>query len=459
MTKDLFWKIIDDANAEARTGGRDTMLRIVSSKLSELSADDIVDWKNLQDYYLKLADRKDLWHAASRCKLYLSDDSFLYFRSWLLSQGKDVFSSVLSNPCTLSQHITEPGSSYFESFNYVSHDAYRNKAFAEEYGPEGMKRYQDEWLAQHPQYTEFDPYWALDTKYDIYAACARRPLSEDTKAQLRNDIFSPISKENPIKWEKKRSGNAALEKAVQALLPQAKEYRRICVRLDSGYEWGHGILPAAAERFHQEMKTLFTGAGWEYLAPAFDNASPEYVKGKSRLYCHPMEVSGPCAASLMSEVAQLLEKAVTCKVTSLTEEGCVFDISDEEYTTVLTSLHANIEKDLLREFSLKNGMSDSDRRQAVMENFRILTLKKNSGVLSSNNPYWKYIESVFQSLVEQGKIIKKPTASRFSSQNYMTAPEYQIQENQKIDLQIRSAADRTSMAYAGDGEKNKEPER
>lgn len=457
MTKEQFWKIIDEANSEVDSDEQTAFLKNVTENLSKLSGKEIAAWKNIQTYLIKLADRIDLLQAAMGKDIYLSDDSFYDFRVWLLSKGKDIFTTVLREPDRLSEFMDSPDKVYFERFSYVTHDVYRERAYVEEHGEDAMKRLEEEWRASNPSEKEFDPYWVLYDKYDIYDACDNYPLSDTEKEQLRQELFPPMEKEI-IRWIKKEGAPSAVEKAVLQKIPQEKEYRRISMELNSGYAWGSGMLPAAKERFHREMKELFTTAGWEYVAPAFDTASPSYRKGNSLLYCHPMELSGPCEASLMPEVAQLLEKVAHCTVLAYKDEGRVYDMTDEQYADILHGLRAEIEKDLLKAFSAKDSLSDSERCTSVMEKYRIMTLERTTNVLSSNCPYWKCVEETLKELIKQKKIIRKPDVTKFSNQHYMTAPEFVEEKRENIDHQIKGAASRNGEIPKSEGKKTPERE-
>ena len=57
----------------------------------------------------------------------VTDDSYLYFRCWLISQGKSVFEEVLRNPDSLASIDTEATIAEFEPLLYVATQAYKNK--------------------------------------------------------------------------------------------------------------------------------------------------------------------------------------------------------------------------------------------------------------------------------------------------------------------------------------------
>ena len=444
MNIDSFWKIIDDAKAEAGQEDQTAMLKCTESRLSNLPANEIVEWFNIHHLYLDLAERKDLEYAASQCGIYLSDDSFLYFRGWLLSQGREVFSSVLNDPNTLSKYVKSPDSVRFEEFVYAGHGVYQNKAFLEEYGDEGMEQFRKEWLAKNPDKGEFGFDWALGNKYSLWDASAQHPLSDDRKDEIRTDLFAP-SANKTIEVVKTNEELKDIEKILLAALPaDSKEYRNLSISLFSGYNWGFGMLPAASQSFHQEMGELFKEAGWEHHEPKFENACPEYSKGKSRLYCHPTQISGPCEKDLVSEVCQLVSKATTCMVTKAEDRGRIFDITQEQYNAALEILRPEIERDLLKEFSLSNRNSDSDRHKVVMMKYRVLTLQNHTDTLSSALPYWKFTEDVLADLIAQKKIVKRPESNQFTSRNYITAPVYQLKEKPSLDYQIKSVSPKTS---------------
>lgn len=171
MKKEQFWRIINEINEEVGTGDQKTILNKCSEKLSKLSAEEIASWKNIQTQYVELADRYDLQQACAKNHIYLSDDSFYYFRVWLLSQGEETFKAVLRGPGLLSRFVEDPNEARFEIFSYVSHDVYLKKAYTEEHGEEGFKKLEEEWRAKNPDEKEFDPYWLLYNMYDIYDAC------------------------------------------------------------------------------------------------------------------------------------------------------------------------------------------------------------------------------------------------------------------------------------------------
>lgn len=444
MNADLYWKIIDKARAEAGRNDQEAMLKCTEARLAELPASEIAQWFNIHQLYLKLADRRDLDRAASNCGLYLSDDSFLYFRAWLLSLGKEAFYSVLNNPETLGEYIHCSEEARFESFVYVGPGAYTQKAFYEEYGPEGMQQWRDTWFAANPDKGEYGFDWALSSKYDIWTASAQHPLSEEAKEEIRKKLFCR-SAGRSVPVNKVFSSPSPFEQALTESLPSGSaNYRKLSVRLDSGYEWGSGMMPAAQERFYSELRSLFESAGWQHCEPKFSHACPEYTKGKSRLYCHPMEVSGPCEEQLIPEVCRLLADAASFMVTKAEDRGRVFDMTNEQYMEALAHFRPEIEREFLLEFARPNRHAGSNRHESVMMKYRVPTLKNPSDMLSSLHPYWKYTEEVLEDLIASEKIVKTPDPSNPGSRTYITSPEHVPSDKPPLAGKILRACERAS---------------
>ena len=65
----------------------------------------------------------NLWGAAYIINGGCSDDCFHYFRSWLISQGKDIFEASLANPEYLAE-LKLIKQAEFEEFEYVVLEIY-----------------------------------------------------------------------------------------------------------------------------------------------------------------------------------------------------------------------------------------------------------------------------------------------------------------------------------------------
>lgn len=100
MNKEIYWEIIDKARHTA--GDWKDMERPLLEELKKLDVPDIIAWGRILAEYRALSCKEKLWAAAATMMNGCSDDSFEYFRGWLIAQGKDTFLSALEDPDSLA---------------------------------------------------------------------------------------------------------------------------------------------------------------------------------------------------------------------------------------------------------------------------------------------------------------------------------------------------------------------
>lgn len=120
INKDTFWALIQEAKD---TCGQDTdaWAKYMIDRLAGLGPDQSLMFLNYMDAYKDLSFRYGLWDAAKIFRVDgCSDDSFSYFRSWLIVQGKDVYMAALADPDSLAD--VEPyADCFFETAGYDHH--------------------------------------------------------------------------------------------------------------------------------------------------------------------------------------------------------------------------------------------------------------------------------------------------------------------------------------------------
>lgn len=126
MSKDGFWNLIAEVKAACGQDQEKYMDTLIA-RLKELGP------KYAQDFhaYEDLANKYGLWSAAGLIS-YTSDDSFIDFRAWLISQGKEAYLSALKDLDTLAD--LDSGDGYwFESFTYAGYFAFEELAGEDAY--------------------------------------------------------------------------------------------------------------------------------------------------------------------------------------------------------------------------------------------------------------------------------------------------------------------------------------
>lgn len=106
MNKDTFWFIIDQAKEQSGTN-LEYRAQLIVDMLSQYSPEDIETFRGIAGTYIYGANENwSLWAACKAIEGYTSDDTFLYFCCWLVSQGRDVYMNAAKNPDSLATDET-----------------------------------------------------------------------------------------------------------------------------------------------------------------------------------------------------------------------------------------------------------------------------------------------------------------------------------------------------------------
>ena len=91
-----FWNIIENVKSSEEPE------EAIKSQLNELTSEEIVSYQEHFDTLHERAYHWDLWGAAYIMEGGCSDDGFTDFRYGLISKGKDVYETVLTDPDSLA---------------------------------------------------------------------------------------------------------------------------------------------------------------------------------------------------------------------------------------------------------------------------------------------------------------------------------------------------------------------
>ncbi|WP_230686559.1 DUF4240 domain-containing protein [Catellatospora vulcania] len=141
MDVDGFWAVIAGARRRCR-GDWTGVAAIVARTLTWLPTEEIADFAQLHDRFEHEAYREDLGAA---CYLinggFDSDDPFLYFRNWLIVQGRAVYEAALADPDSLADvpaatAVTATGNDFADcqEFLHVAEHAWDRVTGTEEGG-------------------------------------------------------------------------------------------------------------------------------------------------------------------------------------------------------------------------------------------------------------------------------------------------------------------------------------
>lgn len=102
FNEEQFWGLIDQARAGKLASASPEQLHKLLSRLSE---DEVLGFGHT--FYEKLCDLNQwrLWAAGYVIAGGMSDDSFHYFRSWIIGKGRDAFEVAMKNPDELGPFV------------------------------------------------------------------------------------------------------------------------------------------------------------------------------------------------------------------------------------------------------------------------------------------------------------------------------------------------------------------
>ena len=126
MDEKEFWKIIDYAQ-NVSDGDMDKQVKTITDKLSAYTPEQIVTFEMLLEKKLIEANDFKIMAVDKIIDGSVTDDSFIYFRCWLIGLGQKTFDMTLKNPDYLAGVVDKGVLPDFESLLYVSTQAYKNK--------------------------------------------------------------------------------------------------------------------------------------------------------------------------------------------------------------------------------------------------------------------------------------------------------------------------------------------
>lgn len=125
LNEDVYWELIE--NSLKNTNNQEKQEKFLIKELKKLSLKDIIGFRLRTDKLLFETYNSEMWCAGYIINGGCSDDAFEYFRTWVISRGKDVYYKAKENPDSLiSQKDSCKDLDYieFELFWYVAVEAF-----------------------------------------------------------------------------------------------------------------------------------------------------------------------------------------------------------------------------------------------------------------------------------------------------------------------------------------------
>ncbi len=125
MNEHSFWKIIDESK-RASKNDINVQEEFLVQELEKLIPEDVIQFEIILRKMIMKANDYKVVAFAKIIDGYVSDDSFLYFRCWIIAQGLSFYNLTLENPDLTADLIYSETEYDFESLLYVADQAYQN---------------------------------------------------------------------------------------------------------------------------------------------------------------------------------------------------------------------------------------------------------------------------------------------------------------------------------------------
>lgn len=190
MDEGAYWDIVERSKMNAVDDP--SQLTNLVEILSKFTQEEIIKFDLRTNQLLFQAHTSSLWCAATIMNdRWISDNSFIYFKTWLISRGKDNYYNALTDPDTLVSQLDPNRKFYdFEEFRYGPSFAYE-KVTGEPYH---KVPYPKNFPYHESQYPRVSFSWQTENPRDMKKVCP----------QLYNAVYHPPRQNSPRQQNKRK---------------------------------------------------------------------------------------------------------------------------------------------------------------------------------------------------------------------------------------------------------------
>ena len=118
-----FWKLIEFTKKQSNNN-KEKQIELLTSILKSKSDKEVLNYGKIYECLYSKSATEQLWALIYTMNGGCGDDSFDYYRSWLISEGKEKFYDLLSDPEILTKKYSSKNEliGFLEDFNYIYSD-------------------------------------------------------------------------------------------------------------------------------------------------------------------------------------------------------------------------------------------------------------------------------------------------------------------------------------------------
>jgi len=167
LDENLFWSII--SSSLEKSNNQDSQEKFLVNYLTKLSPKEIIGFRLRTDKLLYDTYNSEMWCAGYIMNGGCSDDSFEYFRNWLISRGKETYYNAKENPDSLISEVDEDEEYYdFEGFWYVALTAFKKVT-----GENLYDFISDDFVTNEGNYPNFEFTWEEEEPETMQKICPK----------------------------------------------------------------------------------------------------------------------------------------------------------------------------------------------------------------------------------------------------------------------------------------------
>lgn len=189
-------------------------------------------------------------------------------------------------------------------------------------------------------------------------------------------------------------------KPKEVQIPENKLLKHVYFRVESGY------MKKSSVPFYDELKVLFSGHGYVWEDSGYDTIY--LIKERTKLYCHPQNLSGPVMTEHVYEIANILLSGKTFEYLKTDISKDIYAFTPDEELSFYKQKYGHMMQHMIRQ-----EFTTTSRKQYLPKsllndlarNIEINTPDHYTGS-SDSNPVFKFIGEIYNELVELGHIIE-----------------------------------------------------
>lgn len=154
MTREQFWTYIEEAINKSK--GDFEVITYLTELMEEKKDEEIFNFGIILDELMLESYNEKLWCASYLVNGDMTEESFDFFRLWLISKGKKAYDDVISNPDNLIKYIDSLEDEEFIEDFYENEDFFfiAVDAFGKKHNIEGFEESFEKYLDAFDEYKE-----------------------------------------------------------------------------------------------------------------------------------------------------------------------------------------------------------------------------------------------------------------------------------------------------------------